>query len=80
VGTADVLKVPHHGSKTSNGEFLRSVGTGVAVISAGEGNQFGHPHEETLAALEGTRVYRTDVDGRVVVKSNGQDLRVWTER
>ncbi|MEX1102994.1 MAG: ComEC/Rec2 family competence protein, partial [Dehalococcoidia bacterium] len=77
---ADVLKVPHHGSKTSDPEFLRAVGAGLAVISAGEGNQFGHPHEETLAALASTRVYRTDVDGRVIVRSNGRDLRVWTER
>jgi competence protein ComEC len=78
--TVDVLKVPHHGSKTSDQEFLGSVRAAVAVISAGEGNRFGHPHEETLVALEGTRVYRTDVDGRVVVKWDGRTLRVLTEQ
>lgn len=78
--TADVLKVPHHGSKTSDPEFLQAVGATVAVISAGERNPFGHPHEETLAALDGMRVYRTDVDGRVVVRSDGEGVGVWTER
>jgi competence protein ComEC len=77
---ADVLKVPHHGSKTSDPEFLRGVGAAVAVISAGEANRFGHPHDETLVALEGTGVYRTDLDGRVVVKSDGERIDVWTER
>jgi competence protein ComEC len=76
----DVLKVPHHGSKTSDAGFLRSLGAGLAVISAGEGNRFGHPHEETLRALEGMTVLRTDVDGRVVVRSDGEGVRVWTER
>ena len=76
----DVLKVPHHGSKTSDPGFLRSLGAGLAVISAGEGNRFGHPHAETLTALEGMWVLRTDVDGRVVVRSDGRDVGVWTER
>lgn len=77
---ADVLKVPHHGSKTSAPEFLRAVGAEVAVVSVGEGNQFGHPAEATLAALSGTVLLRTDQDGRVTVTSDGRHIRVTTQR
>ncbi len=73
---ADVLKVPHHGSKTSSPGFLRAVGASVAVISVGEDNQFGHPHAETLAALEGSMVLRTDVDGRVTIETDGAGIVV----
>lgn len=76
----DVLKVPHHGSATSSEAFLRGTGASVAVISVGSGNQFGHPAEETLAALAGTRLYRTDEDGRVVIRTDGISISVDTER
>lgn len=76
----DVLKVPHHGSKTSSEAFLGGTGATVAVISAGAGNQFGHPAEETLAALQGIDVYRTDEDGRVVIRSDGARISIETER
>lgn len=76
IGQIDVLKVPHHGSKTSDSGFLRDAGAAVAVISVGADNRFGHPHEETLTALSETRVFRTDVDGRVVVSSDGHRIKV----
>ena len=63
---ADVLKVGHHGSRTSSSPaFLAAVGPRVAVISDGVRNHFGHPHPSTLAALDaaGARVWRTDRDG-----------------
>jgi competence protein ComEC len=77
---ADVLKVPHHGSKTSAVEFLGAVGALTAVISAGESNRYGHPAAVTLDALAGTQTFRTDIDGRVVISTDGSRLRVTTER
>ncbi len=65
---ADILKVGHHGSKGSSSmDFLEKVMPEVAVIQVGDGNQFGHPHEETLKSLEkiGAKVYRNDLSGRI---------------
>ncbi|MBA4179304.1 MAG: DNA internalization-related competence protein ComEC/Rec2 [Anaerolinea sp.] len=78
--SADVLKVPHHGSKTSSAAFLKAVDPALAVISVGDKNRFGHPAEETLEALSGTRLLRTDQDGRVTVTTDGKRIRVSTER
>lgn len=67
---ADVLKVCHHGSKySSSREFLECVKPKYSVISCGFNNSYGHPHNETIERLKdsGTRVYRTDLDGRVRV-------------
>lgn len=74
---ADVVKVAHHGSRTSSTEALvRAVGARVAVVSCGWENRYGHPHPEALAAWDGVRVYRTDLDGSVRVRTDGQGLRV----
>jgi competence protein ComEC len=74
---ADVLKVGHHGSKTSTSpEFLAAVAPAVAVISAGFENSFGHPHPTVLGRL-GERhaaILRTDRDGLVTVRSDGHKL------
>ncbi len=78
--TSDVLKVPHHGSKTTGAAFFTEAKPSVAVISTGADNLFGHPHPDTLAALDGVLTFRTDVDGRVRVRSDGQRLSVDTER
>ena len=78
--TATVLKVPHHGSKTSAPEFLSAVRPVLAVIQAGADNRFGHPHAETLEALSGSRVFRTDEHGRVTVLTDGRSITVSTER
>jgi competence protein ComEC len=78
--TANILKVPHHGSKTSDPAFLHAVNAEIAVISVGEGNQFGHPSAPTLSALEGTRVFRTDQDGRVTIRTDGRTFSVQTHR
>ncbi len=78
---ADVLKVGHHGSRTSSSApFLQAVKPSVAVISCGVRNRYGHPHERTLAALAdaGARVLRTDRDGSVVVTTDGRSLDVRT--
>ncbi len=74
---ADVLKVPHHGSRTSSGRaFLRAVRPRYAVVSAGRGNTFGHPHAEVLARLgaAGARVLRIDQLGGVIARTDGRTL------
>jgi competence protein ComEC len=76
----DVLKVPHHGSQTTPASFFAAMQPALAVISAGEGNVHGHPHESTLAALEGVRILRADLEGRVVIRSDGERLAVGTQR
>jgi competence protein ComEC len=81
----EVLKVAHHGSEDPGlASELRELRPRVAVISCGRDNEYGHPRQETLAALEsrpGLSVYRTDEDGRVVVESDGAGtLEVETAR
>ncbi|HEY7041413.1 MAG TPA: DNA internalization-related competence protein ComEC/Rec2 [Methylomirabilota bacterium] len=74
-----VLKVAHHGSRSSSGTpFLRAAQPLVAVVSVGARNPFRHPSLETLGRLEaaGTRVYRTDRDGAVLLETDGHVLRV----
>ncbi|MBT5774529.1 MAG: ComEC family DNA internalization-related competence protein, partial [Dehalococcoidia bacterium] len=77
---ADVLLVPHHGSKSSSTqEFVAAVDPVVGVISVG-GNAYGHPSAEVLARYSEVSLYRTDVDGSVVVTSDGERLWVRGER
>lgn len=67
----DILKVGHHGSKyASSQEFLRVIKPEMAVVSAGQGNRYGHPTEEALERLResGAQVKRTDKDGDVVLR------------
>ena len=69
-----VLKVGHHGSRTSSsGLFLQKVRPVVAMVSVGNRNKFGHPSEETLARLVrfGSKVYRTDKEGAIVLECDG---------
>jgi len=78
----DVLKVGHHGSKTSSSEvFLDSIQPETAVISAGEGNRYGHPHSEVVERLENRKVklYRTDTQGAVIYtfKDKSGTFRTW---
>jgi len=73
--SADVLKVGHHGSRTSSSEaMLDAVNPTYAVISCGVDNSFKHPHPETISKLQarGVRIYRTDIDGRVEFVSDGE--------
>jgi len=84
LGAYEVLKVAHHGSADPGlSKELRRVRPRVAVISCGRDNDYGHPHPDTLAALDetaGLATYRTDRDGRIVVESDGRRLTVRTER
>ncbi|MBS1197679.1 MAG: ComEC/Rec2-related protein:DNA internalization-related competence protein ComEC/Rec2 [Proteobacteria bacterium] len=81
---ADVMLVPHHGSKTSSSEaFLAAVGVREAIISAGYRNRFGHPKGEILARYQarGARVWRTDTQGTILVHlaPNRVDVSAWRE-
>jgi len=65
----DVLKVPHHGSRHQDTAWLTSLGARLALVSVGEGNDYGHPAPDLLDALEsaGMQVWRTDMSGDVAV-------------
>ncbi|MBC6315372.1 DNA internalization-related competence protein ComEC/Rec2 [Listeria grandensis] len=66
---ADILKVAHHGSKTSTTPaFIEQVKPTISIISCGLNNRFGHPREETLETLEkaNTTIYRTDLQGEII--------------
>ncbi|MGH3017617.1 MAG: DNA internalization-related competence protein ComEC/Rec2 [Gaiellaceae bacterium] len=79
----EILKVSHHGSADALlPALLEEIRPRVAVISVGEGNTYGHPTPEALAALSaspGLTVYRTDRDGAVTIESDGRGLTVATE-
>lgn len=77
--SADVLKVGHHGSDTSSNDFfLERVMPEYAVISCGLNNRFDHPSPEALRRLKAwcKEIYRTDLDGTVVVRSDGTTIRI----
>jgi competence protein ComEC len=70
---ADVLKVPHHGSRFQDPRFLAATGAALALVSVGVDNDYGHPSARTLALLrgDGARVLRTDRDGDLAVCVDG---------
>lgn len=78
-----VLKIGHHGSSSSTGSaFLSKVRPEVEVIEVGAGNDYGHPTQKTLSALQSTssQVYRTDTNGNIVVTTDGQTYTVTSEK
>lgn len=80
---ADVLKLGHHGSSTSTTqEWLNAVSPDMAVALMGADNDYGHPHRETLQKLQkaGIKLYRSDLNGTVVMGSDGKTLTVAAEK
>ncbi len=78
-----LLKVGHHGSETSTSyRFLREVAPTYGVISVGTGNNYGHPHDEVMSRLRDADVtlYRTDLQGDIICKSNGTNLFFTTSK
>jgi len=76
---SDVLKIAHHGSKTSSSEdFLKEVSPEIAVISVGKDNSYGHPTQEVLENLNkyGIRILRTDEAGDIKIISDGKTFKV----
>lgn len=75
------LKVGHHGSKNgSTFDLLQQIEPEIAFISVGEANRFGHPALQTLGRLKsaGSKIYRTDLQGRILIRSDGNHYRVET--
>lgn len=72
----DVLKIGHHGSSSSTSEkFLKASNPSIAVISVGEDNTYGHPTDTVLSRLKETKIYRTDINGNIVITSDGLSLK-----
>jgi competence protein ComEC len=79
VGKIDILKVPHHGSKTGMSDyFLSQINPLLAIISVGASNKYGHPAKTTLNLLEqhNIKYFRTDKDGAIEIISDGQTFNV----
>ena len=75
----DVLKIGHHGSKTSSGkEFIDEINPKYSVISVGKNNRYGHPNKEVLENLKDSNIYRTDKDGSIMFKIKNNILQVET--
>ena len=75
----DVLKVGHHGSRTSSSiEFINEINPEYSIISVGKNNRYGHPNKEVLDALEESKIYRTDQNGSIMFKINNNKLKIET--
>lgn len=76
-----ILKAGHHGSRTaSSPAFLNVIKPEAAVYSAATGNTYGHPHKETLIALDniGAKIYGTDVHGTILITTDGKTYNIHT--
>ncbi len=75
----DVLKVGHHGSKTSSSKsFIDEINPKYSIISVGKNNRYGHPNDSVLENLEDSKIYRTDKDGSVMFKIKNNKLEIET--
>ena len=79
ISTIDVLKIGHHGSKTSSSEeFIDEINPKYSIISVGKNNRYGHPNKEVLDNLEKSKIYRTDQDGSIMFKIKNNKLKIET--
>ena len=75
----NILKVGHHGSKTSSSkEFINEINPKYSIISVGKNNRYGHPNKEVLSNLENSKIYRTDKDGSIMFKIKNNKLKIET--
>lgn len=75
----DVLKLGHHGSKTSSSKnFINEINPKYSIISVGKTNRYGHPNKEILNNLDTSKVYRTDQDGSIMFKVWNDKLKIET--
>lgn len=81
-GPYAVVKVAHHGSADQDPGLYAQIRPGIAIFSVGADNDYGHPRDETIAATEaaGALTVRTDVQGRILIGLEEEQLSVWTER
>ena len=79
IDNIDILKVGHHGSKTSSSEeFIKFTSPSYSIISCGVNNKFGHPNKKVLNTLENSKIYRTDQDGSIMFKIKNNKLKIET--
>ena len=79
ISDIDVLKVGHHGSKTSSSKsFINEINPKNSIISVGKNNRYGHPNEEVLDTLNDSKIYRTDQDGSIMFKIKKDKLQIET--
>ena len=79
LSNVDVLKVGHHGSKTSSSkEFINEINPNYSIISVGKNNRYGHPNKEVLNNLSNSKIYRTDQDGSIMFKIKNNKLKIET--
>ena len=79
ISNVDVLKVGHHGSKTSSDKnFIDEMNPKYSVISVGKNNRYGHPNKEVLNNLDNSKIYRTDQDGSIMFKIKNNKLKIGT--
>ena len=79
ISNIDVLKVGHHGSKTSSDKnFINEINPKYSIISVGKNNRYGHPNKEVLNNLNNSKIYRTDQDGSIMFKIKNNKLEIET--
>lgn len=81
VSKIDVLKIGHHGSKTSSDKnFIDETNPKYSVISVGKNNRYGHPNKEVLNNLDNSKIYRTDINGEIKIKIKRNNFNIKTYR
>ena len=74
-----MLKVGHHGSKTSSSNiFINAINPKYSIVSLGKNNRYGHPNKDVLDNLEESKIYRTDEDGSIIFKIKNSKLKIET--
>ena len=81
LSNVDVLKVGHHGSKTSSSvNFINGIKPKYSLISVGKNNKYGHPKKEVLSTLVDSKIYRTNIDGSIIINIKDNKLNMETCR